>query len=208
MKPIKTYQLFWLSVVCVFLFLSALGASLLASDDSDETLANRFGDVPWSHTLHAREAVANCQVCHHTSKTGDSDMQACSDCHKHRVLGDSVFPAKPNAKMEKTERKSDYADWAKEHGKDVESAHLPADRRVAFHKKCAGCHQAVGEGPTQCRGLPPVQNALRWRCIHLSNTVIMLGNRPSPAFVAISKVSLRNCPPMANGTDATNAMTA
>ncbi len=151
MKPIKTYQLFWLSVICVFLFLSALGASLLASDDSDETLANRFGDVPWSHTLHAREAVANCQVCHHTSKTGDSDMQACSDCHKHRVLGDSVFPAKPNAKMEETERKSDYADWAKEHGKDVESAHLPADRRVAFHKKCAGCHQAVGEGPTQCR---------------------------------------------------------
>ena len=151
MKPIKTYQLFWLSVVCVFLFLGALGASLITEQDEDETLANSFGDVPWSHTLHAREAVANCQVCHHTSKTGESDMQACSDCHQHRVLGESVFPAKPNADMAADERKTAYAEWAKENGVDLEKGHLPADRRVAFHKKCAGCHQAVGEGPTRCR---------------------------------------------------------
>ncbi len=133
LKPIKAVHLVW--ILGVWAVTIALGGWVLGEQDSGDQLANRFGPVPWNHELHARQAVRNCQICHHKSKAGTSDPQACSECHTKPDVSDSIFavaPLRGEVKVVPGEKK-------------------PKPRRVAFHKSCQGCHKAVGKGPTSCR---------------------------------------------------------
>lgn len=132
MKPLSTVSLVWL--IALWIIGIAFASIVLGSEIGEDRLDNRFGDVPWDHELHARGAVDNCRICHHTSKPNDAKPQACDECHKKADIADSMFTPAPlrNAKAAGGEKKG-------------------SDRRVVFHKKCVGCHGAVKEGPVACR---------------------------------------------------------
>lgn len=131
MKPLKTVSLVWL--IALWIIGIAFASFVLGSDIGHDKLDNRFGDVNWDHELHARGAVDNCQVCHHTTKANNANPQACSECHTKADIADSMFEPAPLRGMEqKGEKKA-------------------PKRRIAFHKKCIGCHGAVKEGPMSCR---------------------------------------------------------
>ncbi len=133
MKPLKTTYLGLL--VGAWLVVVVLAGVVLSIEPGRDTMANRFGEVAWDHELHARDAVKNCQSCHHTSHPGESDPQACRNCHKNPSLSDSVYA------LAMTAKKGPAGKVEKE---------VPS-RRKAFHKSCIGCHTAVAKGPVACR---------------------------------------------------------
>ncbi len=126
-------------ILAFLLGLNLLTTPAFAAEEKQWTeLENRFGTVHWSHELHARDAVRNCQICHHTSKSGTASPPACLTCHPTVRTGDSISPAWPLKAMAKPAKA--------ENGEKT-----PPTRRNAFHKSCQGCHMAVKKGPVKCR---------------------------------------------------------
>jgi len=41
----------------------------------------KLGTVTFQHKTHAELSVSECSTCHHKLKTGDTEVEACSECH-------------------------------------------------------------------------------------------------------------------------------
>jgi hypothetical protein len=142
MVAVKRKQIKIELLLPAILFLTVAGAGgmlIRPVENPDHVLPARFGDVEWNHELHARMKEYNCQVCHHTERQGTTTPKPCHDCHAllHRdealVLADLYLPG--------VEEQPGY----------TVSGEQGPPAMEAFHAKCAGCHQAVKEGPVGCR---------------------------------------------------------
>ncbi len=151
-----TSPLFW-SV----LLLAAIGIIAGYSESPEDVrnvLENRFGEVPWSHEFHARNADISCTTCHHKSTPKDANPQPCSECHTHPGPSDHVFASAPHrmeaAAMAKVMPQAEAVkEGEKAEGKPEAkpAKSIAPSRRQAFHKSCQGCHKAMNRGPVQCR---------------------------------------------------------
>ena len=111
--------------------LLVVGAISLATAESppEEQRASSFGEVSWSHELHARHPEIKCAACHHTDGPASSDCARCSDCHK----------------AEKEGKKDDKAVCARDafHGK-CKGCHGAMDVKTAV--RCRQCHEPTSVG--------------------------------------------------------------
>jgi len=126
-----------LPVIVLLVILGSSGIFVRPTRNPDQKLPARIGDVWWNHELHARMKEYNCQVCHHTDRAGQPNPRECSDCH---ALLDSQADLVIADLYDKEWKRS--APPGGDQGP-------PA--MEAFHAKCIGCHEAVSEGPTDCR---------------------------------------------------------
>ncbi len=125
-----------IGVLLLAIISGAAGVILPLEREPDSVLRNRFGDVTWNHELHARmEDIANCTVCHHTTKQGEMSPQSCQTCHKLPDNVDDIIT--PELFTEPV--KVTYE------GKNGPPA------MTAFHGNCLGCHRTMKKGPTICR---------------------------------------------------------
>jgi hypothetical protein len=123
--------------IALLLIVSGAAGMMMHPDrEADSVLQNRFGDVTWNHEIHARmKDISNCTTCHHTEKQGEMNPRPCSDCHKPGadradILTADLFLPKELVKYE---------------GENGPPA------RQSSHSSCVGCHEAMKQGPTECR---------------------------------------------------------
>jgi len=122
------------AVFIVGCLLMVAGVVVACLDDVDvegtasDTLG--FGFV-WDHELHASHSDITCTTCHHKTASGE----AASGAQTHHVACDSAdcHPRHPSSAAR------------------IDEEAVVGQRR-ALHTKCAGCHGAMSQGPTDCVG--------------------------------------------------------
>lgn len=144
-KPIKVEFL----ALAMLALITAGAAGLVLRPGSDPDVRHRaaLGDVVWNHELHARMKGLTCQVCHHTTRPGVTNPEPCLNCHKE-----------PPREQQGRVLTAMYKDLGAPPPSDQPPPPPPKpgkkegpEAMVAYHGKCLGCHQAMKQGPVECR---------------------------------------------------------